>query len=328
MDYTFAGLRRTEGCAAVSSVLAARMGRTGYRTPNLDRGSKGAILSTVNTSKHQTQTSQNRLEVMDMCKRWLYSMLILGFSLSLSAQTSPVQKADIEPGAMAALGKMGTYLRTLKAFQVKAVETVDDVLDNGQTVQSNRVIDMVAVRPNRFRVDIKSDDKNPILFYDGKNFTVYASLLNYYATVPAPPTIAEVIKHVQEKFDIDFPLVDLFYWGAPESTEAQEITSALDIGPSSVEGITCEQYAFRQNGLDWQIWIQQGDYPLPRKLILITTDEDARPRFTQVLTWNLAPSFNDEAFTFDPPQDAQKIAIAEVVPSASSDKKSEKGGVQ
>lgn len=256
-------------------------------------------------------------------------VVILSFSLSLAAQNSPApKKSDIEPSAIAALDKMGAYLRTLKAFQVKSVETLDDVLDNGQTVQSNRVVDMVAVRPNRCRVDIKSDDQNPILFYDGNNFTVYATLLNYYATVPAPPTIAEVVKEVQKKFNIDFPLVDLFYWGAPESTEAQEITSALDIGPSSVEGTTCEQYAFRQDGLDWQIWIQQGDYPLPRKLILITTDEDARPRFTQVLTWNLAPSFNDEAFTFDPPQGAQKIAIAEVVPQASSDKKSEKGGAK
>jgi hypothetical protein len=261
-----------------------------------------------------------------MYKRLFCSLVILSFSLSLMAQSSSApKKAD---GAMTALDKMGAYLRTLKAFQVKAVETSDDVLDNGQTVQSNRVIDMVAVRPNRFRVDIKSDDQNPILFYDGKNFTVYASLLNYYATVPAPATIAEVANEVQEKFDIDFPLVDLFYWGAPESTEAQVITSALDIGPGVVEGTTCEQYAFRQDGLDWQIWIQQGDYPLPRKLVLITTDNDARPRFTQVLTWNLAPSFDDEAFTFDPPQGAQKIAIAEVVPPASSDKKSEKGGAK
>lgn len=79
-----------------------------------------------------------------------------------------------------------------------------------------------------------------------------------------------------------------------------------------MDGTTCEQYAFRQEGLDWQIWIQQGDYPLPRKLILTTLEEDARPRHSQVLTWNLAPSFNDAAFTFEPPKGAQKITIAEV----------------
>ena len=125
---------------------------------------------------------------------------------------------------------------------------------------------------------------------------------------------------------IDLPLVDLFMWGAPESTESQQITSAIDIGPGSVEGTTCEQYAFRQDGLDWQIWIQQGDYPLPRKLILTTTDDDARPRHSNVLTWNLAPSFNDAAFTFDPPKDAQRIAIAEIPASAATGRNRNKEG--
>jgi hypothetical protein len=96
-----------------------------------------------------------------------------------------------------------------------------------------------------------------------------------------------------------------------------------------VDGTTCEQYAFRQDGLDWQIWIQQGDYPLPRKLVLTTMTDDARPRHSQILTWNLAPSFNDAAFTFEPPKDAQKITIAEVSALAGNDgKKSENGGVK
>ena len=30
-----------------------------------------------------------------------------------------------------------------------------------------------------------------------------------------------------------------------------------------------------------------------------------------MLTWNLAPSYNDAAFVFDPPADAQKIVFAE-----------------
>jgi hypothetical protein len=216
---------------------------------------------------------------------------------------------------MATLDKMGHYLRTLTTFQVKSVQTTDTVLDNGQAIQSTRTIDMLAARPNRLLVDIKSDDEHPIFLYNGKNFTIYASLLNYYATVPAPATIAELIGKLQDRYEIDLPLVDVFMWGAGDSAERQSITSAIDIGSSSVEGTTCEQYAFRQDGLDWQIWIQQGDYPLPRKLVLTTVTDAARPRHTDVLTWNLAPSFNDLAFTFDPPEGAQKIAIAELTTS-------------
>lgn len=153
-------------------------------------------------------------------------------------------------------------------------------------------------------------------------------LVNFYATVPAPPTIAALIGTLDEKYGIEMPLVDLFMWGSPQSTTSQAITSAIDIGPSTIEGTTCEQYAFRQDGLDWQIWIQLGDFPLPRKLILITKDEEAQPRFSEVLTWNLAPSFNDEAFTFDPPQGAERIAIAEVPASPSNESKSERGDMK
>jgi hypothetical protein len=248
-----------------------------------------------------------------MFKGLFCSLVVFSLALSLTAQTAPAQKSDsyIDPGAMAALDKMGAYLRTLKAFQVKAVTTTDDVLDDGQKIQSEGTVNLLASRPDKLRVEIKSDDKHRLLFYDGKNFTVWAELVNYYATVPAPPTIAELTDKLSDKYDIELPLVDLFRWGTDGAGSAKAITSAMDVGPSSVDGVTCEQYAFRQDGLDWQVWIQQGDYPLPRKLILTTLSDDARPQHSEVLSWNLAPSFNDAAFTFDPPKDAQKIVLAQ-----------------
>ncbi len=249
--------------------------------------------------------------------------------MSLSGQTNSAQKnASIDPGAMDALNKMGAYLRTLSTFQVKSVQTKDDVLDNGQAIQSGQVIDLLAARPNRLRARITSDEVDRLLLFDGKNFTMYGALVNYYATVPAPPTIGELIDVLDDKYGVELPLVDIFMWGSPQSSAAQAITSAIDIGPGTIDGTTCEQYAFRQKGLDWQIWIQLGSYPLPRKLILTTTDEEARPRFSQVLTWNLAPSFDDEAFTFYPPNGAERIAIAEVLAAPDTDKKTPQGGVK
>ncbi len=202
-----------------------------------------------------------------MYKRLFCLVAILSFALSLVGQVNSAQKkADIDPAAMAALDKMGTFLRTLTVFQVKAAQTKDDVWDNGQAIQSSQVIDLLAARPNRFRAQIKSDDTDAFFLYNGKDFTVYGHLVNYYATVPAPPTIAELIEKMDEKYGIDMPLVDLFMWGSPQSAAAQAVTSAIDIGPGSVDGTTCEQYAFRQEGLDWQVWIQLGAYPLPTKV--------------------------------------------------------------
>ena len=94
----------------------------------------------------------------------------------------------------------------------------------------------------------------------------------------------------------------------------------MDLGPSAVEGTTCQHYAFRQDDIDWQIWIQKGEYPLPRKLVITTKTDEARPQHTAVYTWNLAPSFNDAAFTFDPPAGAGKVVLAEIKAAAAATK--------
>jgi hypothetical protein len=107
------------------------------------------------------------------------------------------------------------------------------------------------------------------------------------------------------------PLADLFRWGSPGWT-TDDITGATDVGPSTVQGTTCEQYAFRTAEIDWQIWIQKGDYPLPRRLVITTKTDEARPQHTAVYTWNLAPSFNDAAFTFQPPADAGQVVLAKL----------------
>ena len=226
-------------------------------------------------------------------------------------QATSEGSTNIDPGAMEALNKMSAYLRGLKAFQVDSEVTTDDVLDDGQIITDIKNNTLLSVSPNLLRAELKSDDNDVFLFYDGKNFTVYGKLVNYYATAPAPDTTAQLVDKVDADYGIEMPLVDLFKWGTDESA-VKKITSAFDVGPSTVQGITCEHYAFRQEGLDWQIWIQLGDYPLPRKFVIRTLTDDARPQHTSNLVWNLAPSYNEAAFTFDPPAGTQRIALKEI----------------
>jgi hypothetical protein len=236
---------------------------------------------------------------------------------STSASTSGGAAPDTQgaagqrdPDAIRALERMGDYLRTLKSFQIRSETNRDEVLDDGQNVEFDGVVDLIVERPNRLRADVTSDKQQRLYFYDGKSLSIWARRLNYYTTVPAPPTIKELVDRLSSKYDIELPLVDLFYWSDRDNTAG--ITSAADLGPSQVDGVTCEHYAYRQDGADWQVWIQLGDYPLPRKVVIRTTSDDARPRYASVMNWNLAPSFNDAAFTFVPPPDAKKIALVEL----------------
>jgi hypothetical protein len=236
-------------------------------------------------------------------------MVLLG-----AAGTAHGQEAAVEPEAMAALQKMGTYLRSLKAFQVDAAISDEVVLVDGEKVQFDGVTNILARLPDRLRIDVNSDRRDRLWLYDGKQFTMFARRVNYYATVPAPPTIAQLADELDEKYGLNLPLEDLFRWGGPQSNDT-DLTSAMAIGPSEIGGVTCGHYAFRQQGLDWQVWIQLGDYPLPRKLVLTTTTDEARPQYVAVFTWNLAPSFDEAAFTFVPPKGAGRVVLADMSPS-------------
>jgi hypothetical protein len=55
-------------------------------------------------------------------------------SASTGGAVAPAPGAAIDTSAIGALNRMGAYLRTLKAFQVRASTTNEDVLADGQKV--------------------------------------------------------------------------------------------------------------------------------------------------------------------------------------------------
>jgi hypothetical protein len=235
------------------------------------------------------------------------SIAAIGMTPSVSAQRGPA----IEAEAMSALTRMGGYLRTLTSFQVEGTTNREDVLEDGQKVQFTGLTRMLVKMPDRFHIAADSDRHHREFFYDGKNFSLLARRAKTYATVAAPPTIAALLDELDDRYAVALPLEDLFRWGGAQS-KPEAITSAMFIGPSEVGGVTCGHYAFRQEGLDWQVWIQMGDHPLPRKIVLTTMTDEARPQYMATFNWNLAPSFNDATFTFVPPQGVGRVVLGQL----------------
>lgn len=224
-------------------------------------------------------------------------------------ETAPV----IEPKAMAALNRMGAFLRTLKTYQVGFKLSKDEVLDSGQKVMVDGVSLLTVQSPDRFHFATKIDEAHRDLqfFYDGKNFTIYGNTNKYYATAPAPATIGELLDAVQERYGLELPFRDLFVWGT-DKADVGAVQSALFIGPTQIDNTPCDHYAFRNVDVDWQIWIQQGDQPLPKKLVITTMDQPEHPQYVSLMDWRLKPALDGQTFTFVPPKDAHKIKFAEI----------------
>lgn len=255
----------------------------------------------------------------------LYSSLITAAlavapSVAFAATAQPRSQREAAPtgpidrDAIAALDRMGAFLRAQKSFVVHTTAETDYVMPSGQKIRLSEYGELKAQRPDHLRVSIVSDRKERQMYYDGATFTIFAPRVGYYASVPAPPTIVQLVDALQDRYDLEVPMVDLFRWGTA-SSDVGEITSAVYVGPAKVDGVDTDQYAFRQPGLDWQIWIERGERALPRRLILTTTDDPTRPERAVALTWDLGVSIPCSTFTFVPPRDAKKIALGHARPS-------------
>lgn len=217
----------------------------------------------------------------------------------------------VEPDAVDALQRMGGYLRGLNSFAVRSDFTVEEALDDGQKIMSTGAATYLVRMPDRLLIDLYTDTNEREFFYDGKTLTMYGPKIGYYASVPAPSTIGRALAMASEDYDIEVPLADLFVWGTKDDGSA-DLTSAFQVGVSKVGDRTCDHYAFRQPGADWQLWIEAGDDPLPCRIAITATDDPALPQYVSTITWTLDPSLPDSLFTFSPPAGAKRIPIEKV----------------
>lgn len=237
--------------------------------------------------------------------------LAIGLGVAAQAQTKAAPATTKpDPDALAALNKMGEALRALNAFTLTADVTTEQVLDNGQKLQYSGDLKIEAQRPNGFKIQMALDHREREIYYDGKSITLFAPKVGYYASVPAPPTIGATIATIQDKYGVEIPLADLFQLGVDPALTAR-IQSGFDVGPATVGGVACEHYAFRQAAADWQVWIRTDGPALPCKMVITTTQDEAQPQYTAVMTWDAkAPA--QAAYTFNPPANTHRITVADL----------------
>ena len=233
--------------------------------------------------------------------------------LALAEEQAPAADAAMNESeeqmiALQALNKMGSYLRTLDSFKVQGTTSTDEVLLGGQKIQFDRSIELQAKKQAGLRLDVTSPYGNRSFYYDGKAFTPHTPENKFYATIPASGSNGEFIDAVQGKTGANIPLVDLFRWGADEGA-GDAIESAIVVGYGNVNGVKCEHYAFRQKSVDWQVCIQQGDTPLPLKLVITSKLEEEQPQHVAVMKWDTAAAPDDKAFTYTPQEGDTKISF-------------------
>jgi hypothetical protein len=202
---------------------------------------------------------------------------------------------------------MSDYLAGLKEFSVRGTSTMEYVLKDGQKILFTGTSDVFVQRPNHVRANRVGDVTDVEFYYDGSNISLYGKQKQFYAAAPAPPTIDAMLDDIRTRLGMEPPGADLLYSDVYNGL-MEDVTEARYVSSSVVGGTKTNHLAFRGKDVDWQIWIEDGDKPLPRKYLIVTKGTQGQPEFGVELSgWNLSPNLSVTTFKFTPPPNATKV---------------------
>jgi hypothetical protein len=216
----------------------------------------------------------------------------------------------IDPKADEILKKMGKLLSDAKSFSVESHAIADQITPDMQRVQYAKNHKVIVRRPDRLAADVVSDGGDLQFRYDGKTVTIYNPGTKSWGSTEAPKTIHETLDMLAERYGMVIPLADLVF-PDPYQVLMEHVRSAEYLGLGYVFDTKCHHLAFRGPGVDWEIWIQQGDQPLPLKMEISFSDVPGHPDYTAFLSnWNLSSDAPDSAFVFTPPPGSKQVEFA------------------
>ena len=228
-------------------------------------------------------------------------------ALADSAKAATPPEVSIEEAAKKSLHAMSEYLKASKSFSFHADIQYDDVLPSGQKIAFSAQSDISLRRPNGIQATQVSDTGARQLWFNGKQLTLLDPVRNTYAIEPVSGNTDQALDHMINQLHFTPPLSDFLYED-PAKALAKNAVHGFVVGSSEVNGVPCQHLAFVDKLIDWQLWIETGKMPLPRKLIITYKTLPSSPQFVATLSdWDFSTRLPDSLFLADIPASAIKL---------------------
>ena len=217
---------------------------------------------------------------------------------------------SIDERADSILKEMSTYLQGLPRFAFEAEETFDEVDLRAPRIHLTNIRRIAVQRPDRFAADAEGDTLNRSAWFDGRSITALDKAQNRYVTVELAGTIDDAIELIEGEYGVAMPLADFLY-SDPYAVLTEEIVYGEYLGIHRAAGVPCHHLAFAQRRIEWQIWIEAGERPLPRKLAIAYVEEPGTPQYMATINrWSTEPEFPGDLFVFAAPEGAEEMDAA------------------
>jgi hypothetical protein len=163
-------------------------------------------------------------------------------------------------------------------------------------------------RPDKVRVSRTGGYADVEMVFDGKTVSAVGKNINAYTQLEAAGSIDQLISKLRGMNLIVAPGADLL--GSHIFDDLMmDVIVARHIGRGVIDGVECEHIAFRNLDIDWQLWVEVGDRPIPRRYVITSKGVGGAPQYTlRIKEWK-SDAIGADAFAFTPPQGAKKVAL-------------------
>ena len=233
-----------------------------------------------------------------------YTLLASLFTIFLSG---PALAQPPENDATVLLKTMSDYVgsqQTIKLTFDSAIEIITPQLEKIQFTNSGEAL---LSRPDKLWAHRIGGYCDVSMFFDGRQVTIYGKHVNGFAQFEAPGGTDQLIHSLVEGNGVALPGADLLLTDS-FAVLSRDVLEAKHIGRGVIDGIECEHLAFRNFDTDWQLWIEVGDTPIPRQLIITSKTMNSAPQYTvRIKSWQTGIKAVAADFTFTPSAKATKL---------------------
>jgi hypothetical protein len=236
--------------------------------------------------------------------------LLLGLAACGRADRQPTTDEERTARGRELIQRMSAHLAGANAFSVTTAETRDRVRTGRDSVRVMLRRELVVRRPDRahFRASGGVEMEG---WYDGKRLTVASHRDKVFAQAPMPPTLDGTIDAITDRYDIPLPLGDLLY-SSPAQALLSETAKGGYVGRERVGDSPAEHLAFRDQGVDWNIWFPARGDPLPLRMTIVQPRKTGQIAVDVTFTgWDLHPRTPDSLFVARVPEEYEGVALVQ-----------------
>jgi hypothetical protein len=213
-----------------------------------------------------------------------------------------------EDDARKILKAMSDYLADQNTISGTFDSGIEVITSDLQKIEFTSSGEFLLARPDKIRVTRTGGYADVEMIFDGKTATIYGKNLNAYAKLDVPGTVDQLIDRLRADY-VDMPGGDLLMSNVYEAL-MEDVVEAKHIGRGVINGVECEHLAFRNPDVDWQIWVETGEKPIPRKYVITSKAVTGAPEYVLTIReWKTGVPVKSDAFAFKKPSGAKVVDV-------------------